>query len=686
LNRRQGESPIPAKIRAAIKRDFEDPDPILRLVSKFLIHSRYNRQFFQFLLRTARGEADQSWSVRRLALALMERQLSALSPSALSEFDKAIVSLGLKKPGDKSVAAELVGRAAKMPLAEFVLQLLRKMNRRRSAGGRKTRFAVELADLLHRSTQECKLVMAPCVFSPKEIFERILLQVKVSEGVLSSPFVPVTKRFAGMRHLSACEREILRQLQSRNQIYWVGDSTSSRINSLVEYPLRTAVLVLKLPGSHLEIELKRAGKRERPLQVLYEENGAAVPIAHRLQGGSTGWMLKSESENESRFCSLFRAIHQQEPPLGRTRFITNIRGVPCKSGTADLLTWFTGAQTFGSGYREMRLAIKRCLESFGSPVPEGCVAQTVAFLQHSQPRQSVLVGTSSFRLDRLSEYLSPLGAKRYFGDGLGVKWTPTEARQFADDLLEEVLGTYVQPNVLYRSHQQYLEAAFAMSENRAAANANYLFCMEQIGLVWGTMMAIGSHSTGESFVPRNVGLKAVWQDGSWRVKIILMDHDCLESPKPSQREYHAEDVMAATIHDETHIFGHALPHRTNIGAVTCLQDIYRIPGSLARKAIRQLQGAMLRSFCKARVCSANGLLPSAYFTHLLDFEEVVRMSINPDPTVDWIAQALSALVAKGYTWKQSREYQETAKKHARFFREHAFLYQLPTGPQPAQLP
>jgi len=684
LNRRQGRSSIPAEIQAIIQRDFEDADAILELTRKFLVYFRYNRGFFQFLLRTARGEADESWPVRRLALAFMERQLSALSLRALPEFDKVLATLGLKKPGDKLVAGELLGCAIKMPLAEFVSQLLRKINRRSSIEGRKKDLGAELADLLHRSTQECKLVLAQCAFSPKEIFERILTQVKVSEGVLSSPFVPVKKKIAGVPCLSICERLILRQLQSSNQIYWVDDSTSSRINSLVEYPLGTVVLVFKLPGSNLEIELKRAGKRERPLDVLYEKDGYEVPLSHRLQGGSMGWMLKSESDNENRFCSLFRAIHQEDPPLSRTSFITNVRRIPFDSGTADLLTWFSDTETFGPGYKEMRLALKRCLHSFGSPVPAGLMAQTVAFLRHFQPRQSVLVGTSSFRLDELRGYFLPLGARRYFGDGLGVEWTPTEARQFADDLLEEVLGTYVQPSVHYRSHKQYLDAAFSIPENRAAAQANYMFCMEQIGLVWGTMLAIGSHSSGESFVPRNVGLKAVWQNGRWKVKIIFMDHDCLDSPKPQQREYHAEDVMAATIHDETHIFGHALPHRTNIGAVTCLQDIYRIPKPLAYEGMLQLRGAMLRSFGKARACAAKGLLPSPYFAQLLDFEEVVRMLINPS-SEDWIAQALAALTDKGYTWKRSREYQETVKKHARFFREHASLYEVPVQPQPGQL-
>ncbi len=674
MKRRQSRSSIAAEIKTTIQRDFEDADAILRLTGKFLVHPRYTRRFFRFLLRTARGEAGESWPVRRLALLFIERQLCTLNPRNLPEFEKAAAILGLKKPGDNLVAGELVGCAAKMPLTEFVSQLLKKINRRNGHEIPRTKL---VADLIHRSTQECKLTLAPCAFSSKEIFEKILGQVKVSEGVLSSPFVPVRKRFAGIRFLSTCEREILRQLQSSNQIYWVNDSTSSRINSMVEYPLGTAVLVLKLPGSNLEIEFKRAGKRERPLQVLFEKNGYAVPISHRLQGVGTGWMLKSEFENESRFCSLFRAIHQHEPPLGRTSFITNIRRIPIKSGTADLITWLTDAETFGPGFKEMRVALERCLESFGTPLPEGPLAQTVAFLRHSQPRQSVVVGTSSFRLDRLRDYLSPVGARRYFGDGLGVKWTLTEARQFADDLLEEVFGTYVQPSVLYRSHREYLKAAFSIPENRAAADANYIFCMEEIGLVWGTMLAFGSHSTGESFVPRNVGLKAVWQNGMWKVKIIFMDHDSLQSPKPQQLQYHADDVMAATIHDETHIFGHALRHRTNIGAVTCLQDIYRIPQPLARKGMQQLRAAMLRSFGKVRASAAKGLLPCAYFAQMSDFEEVVRMSINLGLSEDWVAQALSALVNKGYTWKQSREYQETVRKHARFFREHASVYQIP---------
>ena len=45
------------------------------------------------------------------------------------------------------------------------------------------------------------------------------------------------------------------------------------------------------------------------------------------------------------------------------------------------------------------------------------------------------------------------------------------------------------------------------------------------------------------------------------------------------------------------------------------------------------------------------------------------MSINPRLAEKWETQATSWLIAKGYTEKQSIEYLETVKKHARFFRE-----------------
>jgi len=47
-----------------------------------------------------------------------------------------------------------------------------------------------------------------------------------------------------------------------------------------------------------------------------------------------------------------------------------------------------------------------------------------------------------------------------------------------------------------------VEAAFGVAENRARADQVYLSLVEQIAKFWGTLLAIGGYSRGESFVAR----------------------------------------------------------------------------------------------------------------------------------------------------------------------------------------
>ena len=195
-------------------------------------------------------------------------------------------------------------------------------------------------------------------------------------------------------------------------------------------------------------------------------------------------------------------------------------------------------------------------------------------------------------------------------------------------------------------------------------------------MVWGAMLALGSYSIGESFVPRNAGLKATWQDSAWRVRIIFMDHDSLCSAGPEQSEFRADEVMAGTIHDETHIFGHALPHRTNIGAVTCLESIYRVQKPTARRGMQQLRAAMLSAYRKTRArLPRTAMLTAAYLAQMRDFEKTVRAALDAQFADEWEEREVGGLTAKGYSEDQARAYTATVKEHARFFREHAFLYE-----------
>src|SRR6185295_15246410 len=138
---------------------------------------------------------------------------------------------------------------------------------------------------------------------------------------------------------------------------------------------------------------------------------------------------------------------------------------------------------------------------------------TAQFIGLVTPAQAILSGTSSFRLDKVAAYLSSEGPRRYFQDGLDFANSKNESKRFADEMIEEVLGVYQPPAVTYRSHEQYVAAAFALPTNRTRADEIFLSLLDEIGRTWGTLLALRGYSLGESFVARNVGLKSVWAGG-----------------------------------------------------------------------------------------------------------------------------------------------------------------------------
>ena len=53
---------------------------------------------------------------------------------------------------------------------------------------------------------------------------------------------------------------------------------------------------------------------------------------------------------------------------------------------------------------------------------------------------------------------------------------------------------------------------------------------------WYVWTARG-YSFGESFVARNVGLRTIWSQGKWCVRLIFQDHDNLVLPDSNQAEF-----------------------------------------------------------------------------------------------------------------------------------------------------
>lgn len=698
---RHSETLKPDRLFHTLATEFDDPLRAYDLFDAFLQCSSYSRDLLLKLLGVARGDSGDAWELRRLAVLMSEHQVLKIPPENMEEFDLLLTELKLKPADAPSLQVNesvLQEGYSTTDLRAFTVEFRRKLERLNRAheqlnGKRITRRA--LVDFIALSRRECRLSLARYVFTPDEVVERIRQQVKLSKGLIDlnpsqHASVEVEDKHTLVR-MPDYERRILERLRETHHIYWVADQTSSELNSLVEYPLTTVVLVVKPPGSHLEFEIKRAGRRGRcPLKVVHSRAGRMVPPSHRLDGGSTQWLLRFESQSVSRLSGIYRLVHGTEAPFSTFHSRTSIYDIPVDEREENVLNYFTDSRIFGSGFQEMRAAMSESVNSFNdehqsSPMSiPGDLGLTMQFLGHVSPTQAIISGTSSFRLDRLAAYLSDDGAETYFAGGLQVKNSSHDARRLADEVLDEVLGVYRPPGVRYRSYGQYLEAAFNVAENRERADRNFETAMQQIGKFWGTLLAVRASTNGESFVPRNVGLRSVWANGQWRLKVIFMDHDNLNLAGSSVKNLQSLGAHSSTALDELYIWGIYDEVRHVVGAVDCLETIYRTGQAASQGGRDVFRKAMAEAYAKAHGELASNATLRQFFHPLFverirDWDAIVSgyLKIKDDPTrlAAWKDEMTENFLHSGYDRNVIIEHLIAVERYSKFLERYSFLYQ-----------
>ena len=665
------------------------------LLAEFLPHESYHQDFCAKLISLAR-QRRVAWETRCLAILMAEHQILKLQPSDVEAFDHLFTQLKLKQPGlsldlTHSVLREGFSTTKLDPFIHEFQQRLARLNRvHNRIQGSKTSPAA-LQDFVETARSECKLTLARYLFTPEEVVARIVKDIRVSEGVkdldLTQPRFVDAELAHAINHLPDFEARILRCLSEGSKIYWADDRTSSRINSLVEYPLTTVVLTVKPPGSDHEFEIKRAGRRgSNPLSVVFRRNGNRVPGSHRLDGGSMQWLLRYEARSAATMSAVYRLVHGTEAPMPGYVLRTTVFTVPTRHGPIPAFRYFTEPQIFGeSGYQPMRDAMKEAVallkkeEGGNLPNVGGALGLTAEFLSHIAPAQAILTGTSSFRIDKLGVYLSAIGAQRYFNDYLGVEFVKADAKRFADTLLEEVLGVYEPPKVALETYEGYLDAALKVESNRARANENFLSLVRQIAKFWGTLMAARGHSRGESFVARNVGLRSVWEKGEWRVKLIFMDHDALSVPDLEIGHFFAQNVLRGMLIDERHVWGRANPALFPTSVFGYLMSIYRIGEELEREAQALAHEELKAAYDKTHQAMLNDPRMGAFFSkiflsRLFDWDKFARGYLG-GRSAEWKAKMKQLFAEKGYEANAFEYYIEAVEKHPGFLERNAFLYQ-----------
>jgi len=681
-----------------LKTEFDDARAAHRLLDDLLQHETYDRNFCLKLFEVAKQTGGAARQIRRLAILMLEHQILKLGPANSKEFDFLFTQLNLKQsPSSKSQIAGSVLKEGytTTDVRGFTSEFRRKLERHNCVHeqirGRRTSLNA-VCDFIQLARHDCKLSLARYLFTPDEVVQRILDQLKVSNGVkdldtLEPSFVQDEIRHA-VKLLPDYEAQILKGLSRYSRIYWVGEATSSEINSLVEHPLTTVVVVVKPPGSELEFEIKRAGCRgPKPLNIVFARDGYTVPPSHRLDGGSMQWLLRYEAKTASKLALVYRLVHGDAAPLAGYVARSSVSSVPTKNENAQLLTYFTEPQIFGRGFRQMRVAMAESVDAFTDegdailPHLRGELGLTAQFIGHVAPAQAILAGTSSFRLDKLALYLSGDGPKSYFTKGLGVPYSKQDAKRFADQLLEEVLGVYQPPKVNYKSYQHYVDAALSVATNRARADQTYLSLVPQIGKLWGTLLAARGYSRGESFVGRNVGLKSVWDRGEWRVKIIFMDHDALVIPGPQNTNFYAHGALPSMTVDERYIWGKSNAKRFATSELGYLQSIYQ-PGTevcvqgeaLALRALkhayRKTQNEMLTN------PRMENLFNRVFIERLLDWDTLVRGYLQGNSSnATWKKRMREMMAAKRYKRRAFDAYMEIIKNNRDFIARYAFLFE-----------
>ena len=188
---------------------------------------------------------------------------------------------------------------------------------------------------------------------------------------------------------------------------------------------------------------------------------------------------------------------------------------------------------------------------------------------------------------------------------------------------------------------------------------------------------------GESFVGRNVGLKSVYENGEWKVKIIFMDHDDMDIIGKNATDCNPRSVFPAIADDEIHIFGGISCGETIKGETAFLEDIFHVAKAVSDEghvAIRQATGY---AYKKTHNDLINNPKLQAYFhesfiERISDWDTIVAryLKIRHDRSAidSWKRETMEFLSSRGHTDRTINDYLCTVDSFDDFLTQYSFLY------------
>jgi hypothetical protein len=209
-----------------------------------------------------------------------------------------------------------------------------------------------------------------------------------------------------------------------------------------------------------------------------------------------------------------------------------------------------------------------------------------------------------------------------------------------------VLGVFCPPEAAPDDYGQYVAEALAHEPNRSRAAAAYLGCLRDIGIYWGTLLALGGYTEGESFVTRNVGLKSRWREARWEPRICFMDHDCLQARGVDGDWPHPSFSIEGMRKDHDWICG----ENCDRSEFACLREIYRVNTDYEKAGEAQFLDCVAKGYRVTRDAMKSAALEKFFdveFVRGLELrDQVIGLYLATQPGSEGWREKAQALMAQ----------------------------------------
>lgn len=704
-----------------INREYNNPLAI-EIIEKLVSNNKYSDEFVSQLLKIMM-DPSLGWCVRQLASMALEVQILHLNLKSKRRYNRLInilIELNvLKKDKDKVGFIDKDGLAKSgYPVNDvkaFVNSLIKRIRSQEYLYRRictENRKSSDLGDFIYRSKQDDKHALFRFAVNAEQLLQQIKKQTNQvpkdtdegeTAGIAEYGYLP--SRSLILNSLPPLERALVERIIAGKDVLLISPETPSDFNYLVTHPytyfyahepdkpLETRVILIRTPGTSIEMQIKGSGIHgKNPFDIgyliKYNKNLPVVVRTHVLGGGADFRSILGEYETGLRFAKIYYQTYGKLPDMVLPIDIWGFKSVRIGAKEVNFMEYFSNPKYWGKkNFKKLKQRVREVasvwLDGYKSSWSFKKVLREL--LKEFCFGQLLYVRTTAFRLKTLAKYLFETGPDVYFREIGKSSYTEDDARRMADTLIEEILGEYVPPDIAFTTCPLYKKAAINDFRNKKRAGEIYKDLMKQMGQYWGAILGIGGTTDGYGFYDTNIGIKRVWENSEWKVKLVFHDLDSYYIPDERINVFRPTAFMRCFQKDARAIESPTeATMKSLIDPRTQIANLYEVDENTRREGLaifeREVRMAFQKTFATIKDdTSLSDIVKAGYVETFEAWVKAVQSFLemkNMDALSkkEWEKKTMRDLRKIGLKGRVRREYINSIIKNADFLRKHRFIF------------